>query len=109
MSTDIQKAVVHSSAKSFADDVLRADVPVLVDFYADWCGPCRLLAPALEELAEETQDAKIVKVNVDDDPDLAAEYQVSSIPTLLVFEDGRVVDRHVGLASKSQLRGLLDR
>jgi thioredoxin 1 len=109
MSTHTQNAVLHSSEKSFANDVLRAEVPVLVDFYADWCGPCRLLAPVLEELAEETQDAKIVKVNIDEDPGLAAEYQITSIPTLLVFDDGQAVGRHVGLASKRQLQDLLNR
>jgi thioredoxin 1 len=82
-------------------------VPVLVDFYADWCRPCQQLAPLLEELAAETPDARIVKVNVDHSPSLAAEYGVNSIPSLKVFKKGEVTDQVVGLASKNQLRALL--
>jgi thioredoxin 1 len=107
MLTDIQNSVVHADEKTFRKEVLDAEVPVLVDFYADWCGPCRLLGPVLEELAQETPGAKIVKVNVDESPQLAGEYGVSSIPNLLVFRDGRIVDQQVGLASKKQLRALL--
>ncbi|MGO8753321.1 MAG: thioredoxin [Thermoguttaceae bacterium] len=87
--------------------VLKSNVPVLVDFYADWCGPCQRLAPVLEELARETPGAKIVKVNVDQSPSLASEYGVDSIPSLRVFRNGVVTNQLVGLASKSQLRSLL--
>jgi thioredoxin 1 len=107
MSTDIQNSVVHADGKTFRQEVLKSEVPVLVDFYADWCGPCRALGPVLEELAQETLDAKIVKVNVDDSPQLAGQYGVSSIPHLLVFKDGRIVDQQVGLANKQQLKALL--
>jgi thioredoxin 1 len=107
MLTDIQNAVVHADEKTFRQEVLEAKVPVLVDFYADWCGPCRALGPVLEELARETPTAKVVKVNVDDSPQLAGQYGVSSIPNLLVFQNGRVVDQQVGLASKQQLKSLL--
>jgi thioredoxin 1 len=107
MLTEIQNTVVHANEKTFRQEVLNSKVPVLVDFYADWCGPCRALGPVLEELAQETPDAKIVKVNVDDSPQLAGQYGVSSIPNLLVFKDGRVVDQQVGLASKAQLKSLL--
>jgi thioredoxin 1 len=107
MSTVIQNAVVHADEKTFRKVVLNSEVPVLVDFYADWCGPCRALGPVLEELAQETPNAKIVKVNVDDSPQLAGQYGVSSIPNLLVFKDGRIVDQQVGLASKQQLKALL--
>jgi thioredoxin 1 len=107
MSTDIQSAVVHADEKTFRAEVLNSEVPVLVDFYADWCGPCRALGPVLEELAQETPNAKIVKVNVDDNPRLAGQYGVSSIPNLLVFKDGRIVDQQIGLASKQQLKSLL--
>jgi thioredoxin 1 len=82
---------------------------VLVDVYADWSGPCRRLAPVLEELAAETPDAMIVKVNVDQSPNLAAEYGVDSIPSVKVFKNGVVTAQQVGLASKSQLRAMLTR
>lgn len=103
-----QQTVLHANDADFAQVVLDSDVPVLVDFYADWCGPCRLLGPVLEELASETTDAKIVKVNVDQAPQLAHRYGIESIPSLKVFKDGKVVDDHLGLANKSQLKALLD-
>ncbi len=84
-------------------------VPVLVDFYADWCGPCKRIAPVLEELAAEIPNAKIVKVNVEHNPRLAAEYGVQSIPSLKVFKNGQVTDQVVGLASKDRLRTMLTR
>jgi thioredoxin 1 len=98
--------VHHAGEADFADMVLKSDVPVLVDFYADWCGPCQDVAPVLEELARET-NAKIVKVNVDHSPRLAAHYGINSIPHLKVFEDGKVVDEEVGLASKTRLKAML--
>jgi thioredoxin 1 len=101
--------VHHANEANFDDIVLKSDVPVLVDFYADWCGPCQRLAPVLEELAAETPGARIVKVNVDHSPSLAAEYGVNSIPSLKVFKNGTVTDQLVGLASKSQLQSLLTR
>jgi thioredoxin 1 len=107
MSTEVQNAVVYANEQTFRDQVLDSEVPVLVDFYADWCGPCRALSPVLDELAQETPHAKIVKVNVDDSPQLAGQYGISSIPALLVFNDGRITGRQVGLASKEQLKALL--
>jgi thioredoxin 1 len=82
---------------------------VLVDFYADWCGPCQRLAPVLDELAAEVPDARIVKVNVDHSPRLASEYGIDSIPNLKVFKNGTITHEIVGLAGKSQLRALLTR
>jgi len=82
---------------------------VLVDFYADWCRPCQLLAPVLEELARETPDAKIVKVNVDDSPALAAQYGISAIPSLLVFKGGQIAAERTGLVSKAALKALIER
>ena len=101
--------VQHANDANFDDIVLKSDVPELVDFYADWCGPCQRLAPILEELAAENPDARIVKVNVDQSPSLAAEYGVNSIPSLKVFKNGAVTGQLVGLASKSQLQSLLTR
>jgi thioredoxin 1 len=100
--------VYHADETNFAEVVLNSDVPVLVDFYAEWCGPCRMIAPVLEELAKEKTDARIVKVNVDHSPQLAAQYGINSIPSLKVFDEGKVVDEQVGLASKARLKAMLD-
>jgi len=98
----------HVTRQTFATEVLQSPVPVLVDFYADWCGPCRMLSPTLERLAAEfAGQVQIVKVNIDHDSELASLYQVSSIPTLLVLQQGRVVGRTTGLASESNLRTVL--
>lgn len=101
--------IQHADANNFADVVLKSNVPVLVDFYADWCGPCQRLAPVLEELAAEVPHVKIVKINVEDSPSLAAEYRVESIPSLKLFKNGQIREELVGLAGKSELRALLNR
>jgi len=106
-SRDHVESVQHVGESDFDREVLQSDVPVLVDFYADWCGPCRMLAPVLQELAAETDDAKVVKVDVDENPGLAARYGITSIPSVMVFRDGRVVAQHVGLADKGRLAGML--
>jgi thioredoxin 1 len=105
---EVQRKVEHADESSFHQLVLKSELPVLVDFYADWCAPCRMIAPVLEELAKETPNAKIVKVNVDRAPQLAARYGVNSIPTLMVFKDGRIAAQHVGLANRAELERLLD-
>ena len=104
--TRTKSGVEHANEANFDQLVLSSDVPVLVDFYADWCCPCKLLGPVLEELAGEVSNAKIVKVNVDHSPELAARYDISSIPSLKAFNAGRVVDQHVGLANKAQLKAM---
>mgnify|MGYP005836229795 CR=1 FL=1 len=101
--------VHHASTATFADMVLRSKTPVLVDFYADWCGPCQRLSPILEQVAAEMPDARVVKVNVDQNPELAAHYNISSIPAMMVFKDGRVVDQTVGLVGKAQIKAMLQR
>ncbi|MBS1720057.1 MAG: thioredoxin [Armatimonadetes bacterium] len=98
------------SSSEFNDKVLNSDVPVLVDFWAEWCGPCKAIGPAIEELATEYAGrAKVFKVNVDNDGDLASNYGVMSIPALLVFKGGKVVDQMVGAAPKPHIAALIDR
>jgi len=109
LATQEKPQVQHAQESNFASLVLEADVPVLVDFYADWCGPCRRLAPVLEDLAAEMPNARIVKVNVDDCPRLATEYGVDSIPSVKVFKNGVVTSEQVGLVSKNQLKAMLSR
>ena len=90
------------------DSIIKGDKPVMVDFFADWCGPCRMVAPTIEALSAERSDAVVVKVNVDNSPELAVRYGVSSIPTILVFRDGKLLSRAVGVRSKDELSELLD-
>ena len=88
---------------NFDTEVLNSDKKVVVDFYADWCGPCKLMAPIIEDLSNELTDVKFCKLNVDDDPELANEFEVFSIPTLIVFENGNVKDRHTGYMPKDSV------
>ncbi|MBP3447855.1 MAG: thioredoxin [Clostridia bacterium] len=94
--------------KNFKEDVLEANLPVLVDFYADWCGPCKMVAPVLEELEAEFGDKlKIVKINVDKETELAQQFRVVTIPTMMIFENGELRDSFVGYRSKEELVELL--
>jgi thioredoxin 1 len=102
-------AAQEITASNFSTEVLESDQPVLVDFWAPWCGPCRLIAPVIEQLAAENAgSAKVVKLNTDDAQQLAMEYGVSSIPTLMIFKGGEVVDRFVGAPPKPRLQQAID-
>ncbi len=100
-------AVVKVNNNNFESEVLRSEKKVLLDFYADWCGPCRMVAPIVEELAEEHPEYKVCKVNVDEQPELAAKFQVMSIPSLFVMENGEVVNQALGAKTKAQLLDML--
>lgn len=96
-------ALLHVSNESFNSEVLESKQPVLVDFYADWCGPCRMLAPVIEEVAQEHPDLKVVKLNVDEADEVSARYGIMSIPTVILFEGGQVAHQLVGFRSKEIL------
>lgn len=100
-------AVIHVTKENFQKEVLEAKVPVLVDFWATWCGPCQMLGPVVEELANEVTDAKICKIDIDAEEDIALEYRIMSVPTLIVFKDGKKAASSVGVISKSEMKELI--
>lgn len=103
------KATVHLTEQNFDAEVLKSAVPVIVDFYADWCGPCKMISPALEEIASElTGRVKVAKVNVDEESALAQRYNVQSLPTLLYFQNGELVNQQIGATSKKNIIGKLN-
>jgi thioredoxin 1 len=99
--------VKHINTDNFEEEVIKAEGKVLVDFFATWCGPCTMLAPVLEQVADSKPEVKIVKVDVDEEPELATRYKVMSIPTLMVFEKGEVVKKSLGVISKAELLDLI--
>ena len=101
-------AYINVNKNNFEPEVLQSDRPVLVDFWASWCGPCRMVAPIVEEIAEEREDIKVVKINVDEEPELAAQYQIMSIPTLMVFKEGNIINQALGALPKHQILSLLE-
>ena len=100
-------SVVHITKANFEELVTNNSKPVLLDFWATWCGPCRMVAPILEEIAGERPDIKVCKVNVDEQPELASRYRIMSIPTLMVVKNGQVVNQAVGARPKSQILSML--
>ena len=98
------------TAANFEAEVLQSDKPVLVDFYADWCGPCKMMAPLVDQLAAEYEGKAVVgKLNIDDEVDIAGQYRVMTIPTLAVFKGGKLVDKLIGVVSKEAVKAMLDK
>ena len=100
-------SALHITKETFEKEVLQSEKTVLLDFFASWCGPCKMLAPILDEIAEEREDIKVCKVDVDQEPELAAQYQVVSIPTLFVIEKGQVVNQSLGAKPKAKILEML--
>ena len=101
-------AEIKISESNFDSEVIGSDIPVLVDFWADWCGPCKMLAPVLSEIAEGYEGrVKVGKVNVDEEPELAGRFRIASIPTLLLFKNGELVDSSVGVRPKAMIEAML--
>ena len=100
-------SVLHVPKQNFSEEVMNSDKPVLLDFWAPWCGPCRMVGPILDEIAVERSDIKVCKVNVDEEVELAATFRVASIPTLLVIKNGKVVNQSIGARPKQQILALL--
>ena len=99
--------VLHIDKDNFHKEVLNSDKPVLLDFFASWCGPCRMVGPILDEIAEEREDIKVCKVNIDEQPELAHRYRIMTIPTLMVLKDGQIVDQSVGAKPKHQILAMV--
>lgn len=100
-------SVIHVHKDTFNQEVVNASKPVLLDFWAPWCGPCRMVSPILEEIAQERSDIVVAKVNVDEEPELASQFGIMSIPTLLVIKDGRIANQAVGARSKEGILAML--
>lgn len=105
----MSELIIEASDDTFEEEVLRSDKPVLVDFWAQWCGPCRAMAPVVEEIASERADIKVVKVNVDDCPAVSNELGIMSIPTFMIFKNGEEAGQQVGSAGKANMLAFIDR
>lgn len=101
-------AVVKLTTENFEQEVLKAEQPVLVDFYADWCGPCQMMGPVVEEIAGEVSHAKVCKINIDEQMAIAQKYGVMTIPTFALFQKGELVKKEIGALPKAVLKGMLD-
>lgn len=96
-------SILDVTSENFEKEVLKSEKPVLVDFYADWCGPCKMLSPIVDEIAAENEDIKVCRINIDNEESLAVQYGIMSIPTLLVFKSGEVTNQTIGVVSKSEI------
>ena len=101
-------SAMNINKNNFHEEVMNSEKPVLIDFWAPWCGPCRMVVPIIDEIAAEHPEYKVVKINVDEAPELASQYRVASIPTLLVMKNGLEVERSVGARPKNQILAMLD-
>lgn len=99
--------VMHINKDNFHKEVLSSEKPVLLDFFASWCGPCRMVGPILDEIAEEREDIKVCKVDIDEQPELASRYRVMSVPTLMVLKDGNIVEQSIGAKPKHQILAMV--
>lgn len=100
-------SVIKVNKNNFNEEVLRSERTVLLDFWAGWCGPCRMVGPIIDEIAEEREDIKVCKINIDEEPELASEFQIMSIPSLMVMKDGKIINRSVGAKPKAQILAML--
>ena len=100
-------SVININNNNFQDEVMHSEKPVLLDFWASWCGPCRMVSPIVDEIAAERSDIKVGKINVDEQPELAAQFGVMSIPTLVVMKNGKVINQAVGARPKAQILAML--
>lgn len=100
-------ALLKLTRDNFENEALHSEIPVLVDFYAEWCGPCRMLGPVIDEIAKEADSFKVAKINIDEQPELATKYQIMSVPTLVVIKNGEVVNRITGVTSKQKIMDML--
>ena len=100
-------SVINITRNNFQNEIINSDKPVLLDFWAPWCGPCRMVGPILEEIAEERSDIKIGKINVDEQPELASQFRVMSIPTLIVIKDGKIVNQSMGAKPKNAILAMM--
>ena len=99
--------VLHINKDNFHNEVLNSEKPVLLDFFASWCGPCRMVGPILDEIAEEREDIKVCKVDIDEQPELASRYRVMSVPTLMVMREGKIVEQSIGARPKHQILAMV--
>ena len=101
-------SAINGNLQNFQNEVLNSDKPVLLDFWAPWCGPCRMVVPVVEQIAKDREDIKVVKINVDEEQELAAQFGVAGIPTLMVMEDGEIRNRSVGAKNRRQILAMID-